>query len=96
MEIERSLEPLTVDDLKELYVGSIKRLREYFVLGRGIKWKDLYSIEKPLAAALCQGGAMHYYDLRNGIKDFDVWFFYPFKEKHLPVSNDLELGLPKP
>ena len=31
MEIERSLEPLTENDLKELYVGSVKRLNEYFI-----------------------------------------------------------------
>jgi hypothetical protein len=30
---------------------------------------------------------MHYYDRVNGIKDFDVWFFYPFNQKHLPVRT---------
>jgi hypothetical protein len=87
MELERSLEPLTADDLNELYVGSTSRLRDYFVQGQGAKWKDLYSIENPLAAALCQGGAMHYHDSVNGIKDFDVWFFYPFNERHLPYRT---------
>lgn len=87
MEVERSLETLTADDLKELYVGSIRRLREYFVQGQGTKWNYLYNIEKPLAAALCQGSAMHYHDLMNGIKDFDIWFFYPFNERHLPYRT---------
>lgn len=87
MEIERSLEPLTKNDLNDLYTGSIKRLNEYFVTGKGAKWNRLYDIKKPLAVALCQGVAMHYHDKVNGIKDFDVWFFYPFKEKHLPYRS---------
>jgi len=60
VEIERSIEPLTDEDLKELCVGSVKCLREYFVQGQGVKWRSLYNIEQPLAVALCQGGAMHY------------------------------------
>jgi len=31
MEVECSLEPINKDDLKELYEGSIKRMREYFI-----------------------------------------------------------------
>jgi hypothetical protein len=30
---------------------------------------------------------MHYYDKNNGIKDFDIWFFYPFKQIHLPYRT---------
>jgi hypothetical protein len=30
---------------------------------------------------------MHYYDKMNGIKDFDIWFFYPFNESHLPYPT---------
>lgn len=84
MIIERSLEPITKGDLKDLYNGSIQRLYEYFIQGHGVKWRDLYDIENPLVAALCQGSAMHYYDGVNGVKDFDIWFFYPFNQKHLP------------
>jgi hypothetical protein len=40
-----------------------------------------------LAVALCQGAAMHYYDHTNGIKDFDIWFFYPFNKTHLPYRT---------
>ena len=87
MEIERSLEPLTKNNLKELYAGSVKRLSEYFITGQGRKWQHLYDVEQPLSVALCQGGAMHYHDKVNGIKDFDVWFFYPFNEKHLPYRS---------
>jgi hypothetical protein len=29
-----------------------------------------------LGRALCQGGALHYVNKRNGVKDFDVWSSY--------------------
>jgi hypothetical protein len=87
MEIERSLEPITNDDLKELYAGSVKCRDEYFINGQGKKWLSLYDIEHPLAVALCQGSAMHFHDKVNGVKDFDVWFFYPFNETHLPYRT---------
>ena len=87
MEIERSLEPITENDLNELYEGSVRRLLEHFIHGNGVKWKDLYNIEQPVAVALCQGSALHYHDKMNGIKDFDVWFFYPFNQKHLPYRT---------
>jgi hypothetical protein len=87
MEIERSLEPIIEADLQELYEGSAKRLREYFIEGKGAKWTELYTIEQPLAVALCQGAAMHVHDHTNGVKDFDVWFFYPFNAKHLPYRT---------
>jgi hypothetical protein len=74
MEIERSLEPITREDLIDLYQGSTKRLGQYFLKGEDRKWSRYYNynIEKPLAVALCQGAALHYHDHRNGIKDFDI------------------------
>ena len=99
MDNERSPEPITTSDLREILAGSVRRLRERFVTGPGAKWQEFYDIERPIAAALCQGAAMHYHDRVNGIRDFDVWFFYPFNEKHLlhrPVSNGVELGLCEP
>ena len=87
LEIERSLSPLTIDDLKELYSGSMNRLNEYFINGKCKKWQRYYEINNPLAVALCQGAAMHYHDKINGIKDFDVWFFYAFNQKHLPYRT---------
>jgi hypothetical protein len=87
MEIDRSLKTITCDDLKELYAGSVKRLNEYFILGGGAKWKKLYDIKNPIAVALCQGAAMHFHDGTNGIKDFDIWFFYPYNQKHLPYRT---------
>jgi len=87
MILERSLEKITKNDLSELYNGSKARLEEYFSQGAGRKWLDLYDIEKPIVAALCQGAAMHFRDGTTGVRDFDVWFFYPFNKKHLPYRT---------
>src|SRR6266498_132258 len=84
---ERNYSEITPEDLKELFEGSIAKLAEYFITGKGTKWTHLYTMHAPLCIALCQGAAMHYYDGRNGIKDFDVWFFYPFNQKHLPYRT---------
>ena len=84
MEIERSLETITTSDLGELYEGSVNRLHEYFLGDKGSKWLELYEIKKPMAVALCQGAAMHFHDKVTGVKDFDIWFFYPFNQKPLP------------
>ena len=32
--------------------------------------------DRILTVALCQGGALHYVDNRNGVKDLDVWTLY--------------------
>jgi hypothetical protein len=83
----RSPEPITQEDLAALLNGSWKRVRQHFVSGPGQKWANLYDINKPLAVALCQGAAMHYHDHVNGVKDFDVWFLYPFNGRHLPYRT---------
>ena len=86
IEMERSLEVITVKDLREIHAKSVKRLHEHFIHGEGRKWEDLhgYDIKRPLVVALCQGAAMHYHDKCHGVKDFDVWFFYPLRGKPLP------------
>ncbi len=86
-EIDRSLEIVTNDDLKALHLGSVERLSKFFIYGKGRKWLDRYDIENPIAVALCQGGAMHYVDKKTGINDFDIWFFYPFNQTHLPYRT---------
>lgn len=83
----RNYAQITEKDLNEILDGSIKELADYFIHGRGSKWGALYNISEPICIALCQGAAMHYYDKTNGIKDFDVWFFYPFNKKHLPYRT---------
>lgn len=87
MEIDRSLETITTNDLTELYSGSIRRLAKHFISGPGAKWQALYDIERPLAVALCQGAALHFANKTNGVKDFDVWFFYAFNKTHLPYRT---------
>ena len=47
MDIERSMEILSTEDLNELYLGSLTRLVEYYDSERGLKWKELYNIKKP-------------------------------------------------
>ncbi len=84
---ERNYSEITKEDLITLLQGSIDCLQSYFVKGDGTKWQSLYNIYKPLCVALCQGAAMHYYDKKNGIKDFDVWFFYPYNQEHLPYRT---------
>jgi hypothetical protein len=84
---ERSIEPISHEDLVAVLDGSWKRVRKHFVDGPGKKWANLYDIDKPLAVALCQGAAMHYHDHVNGVKDFDVWFLYPFNGRHLPYRT---------
>lgn len=87
MECERSYSEITKEDLFNLFQGSQKRLNKYFYEGDGRKWLDLYNIKEPIVAALCQGAAMHYHDKKNGVRDFDVWFFYPFNKTHLPYRT---------
>ena len=84
---ERNYSYIVSKDLQKLFEGSKERLYQYFLQGIGKKWLEHYDIESPICIALCQGAAMHYYDKKNGVKDFDVWFFFPFNEKHLPYRT---------
>jgi hypothetical protein len=44
------------------------------------------------AVALCQGGALHYLDGKNGIKDLDVWsFFKPNATRQFPYRRRAKL-----
>ena len=40
-----------------------------------------------LAAALCQGAALHYLNRKNGVKDFDIHLFYVQHPKHKQMSR---------
>ena len=94
---ERNYSEITKEDLIALLQGSMKRIESYFVKGNGAKWQNLYDVYNPLCVALCQGAAMHYQDKKNGIKDFDIWFFYPYNQKHLPYRPvwNWDLNIPK-
>lgn len=69
----RSLVQLTKRDLRRL--GQIAALDRASLFARKAETGSLYS-SRLFAVALCQGGALHYLDRKNGIKDLDVWSFY--------------------
>ncbi|NTW88053.1 MAG: hypothetical protein HGB26_02780 [Desulfobulbaceae bacterium] len=69
----RSLLPLTEDDLRRL--GRLASEDREAFFRRKPETGKLYS-SRLFAVALCQGGALHYLNGKNGIKDLDVWSFY--------------------
>lgn len=69
----RSLAPITLEDLRRL--GRLADEDRAAFFARKPETGMLYS-SRLFAVALCQGGALHYLDGKNGIKDFDVWSFY--------------------
>ncbi len=72
MDVNRSTEPLTADDLKRLCDIAKKVLRDkVFCTPVG----GLY-IDRLIMVALCQGAAQHYVNGRHGVKDLDVWAFF--------------------
>ncbi len=71
--MERSKERITKSDLKRLLKLSEKDMIQFFE--RNKKYSKQYN-NKHVLVALCQGAALHYIDKKNGVKDFDVWFFY--------------------
>lgn len=86
----RSFAIITEQDLSDILVKSKEKIKDFFTSETGVKWKRYYEYANPLCIALCQGAAMHYYDKTNGIKDFDIWFFYKFNKKHLPYRSRWE------
>jgi hypothetical protein len=70
---ERSVAPITLDDLARLAELATADRDQIFARHRllGQRYAD-----RVLCVALCQGAALHYLDGRNGVKDFDVWTFY--------------------
>lgn len=69
----RSYEPLTIEDLRRL--GELAERDRQDLFYRKPETRDLYA-NHLFAVALCQGGALHYLNGTNGIKDLDVWSFY--------------------
>lgn len=66
----RSYKKITKKDLKKLL--SLAQKDNSSLKRRHPKYRQL----KQLAICLCQGGALHYVDGKNGIRDFDVYTFY--------------------
>ena len=81
--MERSLETITKSDLKKLLKLARGDIERFFA--RNPRYRSYEG--KEALIALCQGSALHYLDKRNGVKDFDVWFFYPSKTPGLPYRR---------
>ena len=81
--MKRSLEIITKRDLKKLLALAKSNMDAFF------KNNPLYCEYQgnEVLIALCQGSAIHYIDKKNGVKDFDVWFFYPMKSGTLPYRR---------
>ena len=69
----RSLARITEHDLQRLGRLAAEDRADFF--RRKPQTAALY-VDRLFAVALCQGGALHYLDGKNGIKDLDVWSFY--------------------
>ena len=81
--MKRSLEIITKRDLKKLLALARTNIESFFK--RNPSYCEYNG--KEVLVALCQGGALHYIDRKNGVKDFDVWFFYPMKPRKLPYRR---------
>ncbi|AYG60279.1 hypothetical protein QD460_17835 [Rhizobium jaguaris] len=78
----RSFEPITNDDLPRFGDVAWKRLLQVF---EHAPVASLYK-DRLLLLALAQGGALHYENGKNGLKDIDVWaFFAAGPEKPFPA-----------
>lgn len=82
--MNRSKEKINKADLKKLRELAYTDIEQFFE--RNPIYKRPYK-GKEVLVALCQGAALHYIDGKNGVKDFDVWFFYPRKESGLPFRR---------
>jgi len=68
----RSLEPITTEDLQTLAKFARVHRERWF---RFEKPTGVYE-DRFICSALCQGAALHYVDGVNGVKDFDIYEFY--------------------
>ncbi len=78
---ERSLQPISQDQLARL--DALAAADEADLFARTPSTAGRYG-GRLIARALCQGGALHYIDGRNGVKDFDVWSFYAALDGYTP------------
>ena len=82
--MKRSLEKIEADDLKRLLQLARGDLECFFQ--KNPKYIEEYK-DKEVIVVLGQGGALHYIDRRNGVKDCDVWFFFPEGKFPLPYRR---------
>jgi len=96
MTSERSLAPLTVDHLRRL--AEIAHQDREGLFNRN-PHLSVYG-DRILLTALCQGGALHFIDGTNGVKDLDVYTFYaedprvgyPYRRRGVVDFGESELG----
>ncbi|WP_185746638.1 hypothetical protein [Mycolicibacter terrae] len=69
---ERSYEPFTGEHLDRLVKIALDDQAAMFARSPNL---SVYR-DRLLLIALCQGGALHYLDGKNGVKDIDVYSFY--------------------
>jgi hypothetical protein len=72
-DIDRSLASIDRADL--LHLAALAADAEAELFERNPRGSGRYA-DRLLGRALCQGGALHYMNGKNGVKDFDVWSFY--------------------
>lgn len=82
--MERSLEKITESDLAKLLSIARADIEQFFQ--RNPHYISEYQGKEKLIV-LGQGAALHYLDGVNGVKDFDVWFFYPKYTQNLPYRR---------
>jgi hypothetical protein len=70
---ERSMAPITKDDLTNLRKIALKEHEDFFRRNPHLK-RNYY--DSLIGIFLCQGAACHYLDLITGVKDWDIGYFY--------------------
>lgn len=93
--MSRSLVLIGNEDLRRLGRLAAGDRKDFFA--RKPETGKLYA-NRLFAVALCQGGALHYLDQKNGIKDLDVWsFFTESPERMFPPRRraEVDFGDPK-
>jgi hypothetical protein len=91
----RSFQRITPDDLRRLASIAAADRAEFF--GKHQAWAGLYE-SRFLAAALCQGAALHYLYGGVGVQDFDVYSFYaahPNRPWYAKRNKHCDFGRPK-
>jgi hypothetical protein len=82
--MERSQEKIEADDLRRLLKLAYNDIEAFFLKNPAYV-KEFKN--KEVIVTLGQGSALHYIDGKNGVKDFDVWFFFPKGKKTLPYRR---------